>query len=196
MPLRSAHLLIRPAFHCANDVISHFLCSAITLGSNGEARTVGVANASRIANAVDQPPIRRQSADPPKYPIARACLSSMAPLCTGVDPSRTVEISPYAVLTVFKLDVHFRRFALVFALANVGSNIEARIPMIAMTTNSSIRVNPFCVSFFIFRLGLWRADFPVSSFPGKKHRAIVMPAKSRQNLMKNRCFIGYKAPDA
>ena len=47
-----------------------------------------------------------------------------------------------------KLPEHLRRLALVLALARVGSNMLARMPMMAITTNSSIRVNPL-VFFFI-----------------------------------------------
>ena len=44
---------------------------------------------------------------------------------------------------------HLIRFARVLALARAGSSMLARMPMMAITTNSSIRVNPFCVLAFI-----------------------------------------------
>src|SRR5579859_3233195 len=42
----------------------------------------------------------------------------------------------------FKLLTHEACFALAFARANAGNNNPARIAMMAMTTNSSINVNP------------------------------------------------------
>jgi hypothetical protein len=38
--------------------------------------------------------------------------------------------------------MHFIKTALVFARASAGMSIEARIPMMAITTRSSIRVKP------------------------------------------------------
>jgi hypothetical protein len=39
--------------------------------------------------------------------------------------------------------------ALALALANAGSNMPARIAMIAITTNSSIKVNPLFLFFIL-----------------------------------------------
>src|SRR5260370_32816765 len=44
--------------------------------------------------------------------------------------------------TCFKLLRHWMRLALSLALARAGNNIAARIAMMAITTSSSINVNP------------------------------------------------------
>ena len=46
----------------------------------------------------------------------------------------------------------FETIALFLALARVGNNMLARMPIMAITTSNSIRVNPFC-AFFIYLLG-------------------------------------------
>jgi hypothetical protein len=42
----------------------------------------------------------------------------------------------------FKLSMHWVRLALCFALLNAGSNMAARMAMMAITTSNSIKVNP------------------------------------------------------
>ena len=44
--------------------------------------------------------------------------------------------------TCFKLLKHWMRLALFLAAAKAGSNIAAKMAMMAMTTSNSIRVNP------------------------------------------------------
>src|SRR6266404_4571817 len=45
----------------------------------------------------------------------------------------------------FRLDTQSAVLALARALFRAGNNIAARIPMIAMTTNNSIKVNAFAI---------------------------------------------------
>jgi hypothetical protein len=59
-----------------------------------------------------------------------------------------------AVFTCFRLAMHLSRLAFLLALASVGRSMLARMPMIAITTNSSISVNALFLLVFILWLGL------------------------------------------
>src|SRR5262245_38677077 len=56
------------------------------------------------------------------------------------------------------LDAHFAVWALVLALLNAGWSIHARIAIIAMTTKSSIKVNP---------ASRWRLAVHTEDFDGR-----------------------------
>ena len=69
-------------------------------------------------------------------------------------PSISCEKDWKAFATEPRLLAHFTRLALFLAFASAGSNMLARIPIMAITTSNSIRVNAFL--FIVFFGWLFR----------------------------------------
>jgi hypothetical protein len=94
------------------------------------------------------------------HPVARAGQLA-APVQIAVPADRTETACPSSKQTIIAgtvLDMEDSAEALLaftLALLKLTNTIDAKIPIIAMTIKSSIRVNPFFFFFFVFFLAIF-----------------------------------------